>query len=240
MKWLRELVPSRYASYPVLHKHPVLLARHAQLQVQQEMRIPTALQTARSELPGLGLHEGVIEHTIKLYAAKLTQLQHIARSIRTVSQALVDHPTRGTEPSARSGNVVRMAEPGAIAGARADTGRQSHPDESPGRTHGYDLMDRGHHRRGPRGRPARRRTGPAGRLVRTRRDLRRAGCPRGPSGCSGAPSSTWCCRTPDLVPDPVYLDDIGVMLLALRSMRSAAAPADPLAERGNPKDRAVR
>ncbi|MGC4984009.1 MULTISPECIES: hypothetical protein [unclassified Streptomyces] len=92
VKWLRELVPSRYASYPVLHKHPVLLARHAHLQVQQEIRVArTALQTARSELPGLGLQEGVIEHSIKMYAAEVMQLQHIARSIRAVSQALIDH-----------------------------------------------------------------------------------------------------------------------------------------------------
>ena len=92
VRWLRELVPSRYASYPVLLKHPVLLARHAQIQVQHEIRVArTALQTARAELPALGLHEGVIEHTIKLYAAELMQLQHIARSIRSVSQALVEH-----------------------------------------------------------------------------------------------------------------------------------------------------
>jgi len=91
VKWLRELVPTRYASYPTLIKHPVLLARHAQIQVQHEIRVArTALQTARAELPALGLHEGVIEHTIKLYAAEVLQLQHIARSIRAVSQALVD------------------------------------------------------------------------------------------------------------------------------------------------------
>ncbi|GGN80540.1 hypothetical protein GCM10011579_066140 [Streptomyces albiflavescens] len=91
VKWLRELVPSRYASYPVLLKHPVLLARHAQIQVQHEIRVArTALQTARSELPALGLHEGVIEHTIKLYAAEVMQLQHIARSIRAVTHALTD------------------------------------------------------------------------------------------------------------------------------------------------------
>ncbi|AVH60931.1 MULTISPECIES: hypothetical protein [Streptomyces] len=90
--WLRELVPARYASYPVLRKHPVLLARHAQIQVQHEIRVArTALQTARAELPALGLHEGAIEHTIKLYAAEVMQLQHIARSIRAVTQALVDH-----------------------------------------------------------------------------------------------------------------------------------------------------
>jgi len=29
VRWLRELVPTRYASYPALIKHPVLLARHA-------------------------------------------------------------------------------------------------------------------------------------------------------------------------------------------------------------------
>ncbi|MER5822115.1 hypothetical protein ABT086_07495 [Streptomyces mirabilis] len=91
-KWLRDLVPSRYASYPVLRKHPVLLARHAQIQVQHEIRVArTALQTARAELPALGLHESVIEHTIKMYAAEVLQLNHIARSVRAVTQALVDH-----------------------------------------------------------------------------------------------------------------------------------------------------
>ncbi|MFC8834343.1 hypothetical protein ACPCSQ_12020 [Streptomyces griseoincarnatus] len=88
-KWLRELVPARYASYPAFVRHPVLLARHAQIQVEQEIRVArTALQTARADLPRLGLHEGAIEHTIKLYAAELMQLQHIARSVRTVTQAL--------------------------------------------------------------------------------------------------------------------------------------------------------
>ncbi|MET8076774.1 hypothetical protein [Streptomyces sp. NPDC005303] len=94
-KWLRELVPARYASYPVLMRHTVLLARHAQIQVQQEIRVArTALQTARADLPALGLPESVIEHTIKLYAAEVLQLQHIARSIRAVTRALVAHHGR--------------------------------------------------------------------------------------------------------------------------------------------------
>ncbi|MEU6576662.1 hypothetical protein [Streptomyces sp. NPDC046805] len=93
-RWLRELVPARYASYPALIRHPVLLARHAQLQVQQEIRVArTALQTARAELPPLGMPESVIEHTIKLYAAEVRQLQHIARSVRAVSEALAGHRT---------------------------------------------------------------------------------------------------------------------------------------------------
>ncbi|MFE9774669.1 hypothetical protein ACFYOV_23950 [Streptomyces sp. NPDC005931] len=90
-KWLRELVPARYASYPAFLRNPVLLARHAQIQVEHEIRVArTALQTARADLPRLGLHEGVIEHTIKLYAAEVMQLQHIARSVRAVTRALVD------------------------------------------------------------------------------------------------------------------------------------------------------
>jgi hypothetical protein len=91
-KWLRELVPARYASYPAFIRHPLLLARHAQIQAQHEIRVArTALQTARADLPGLGLPESVIEHTIKLYAAEVLQLQHIARSVRAVTQALIDH-----------------------------------------------------------------------------------------------------------------------------------------------------
>lgn len=93
-KWLRELIPARYGSYPVMIRHPVLLARHAQIQVQHEIRVArTALQTARAELPTLGLPESVIEHTIKMYAAEVLQLQHIARSVRAVTQALVGHST---------------------------------------------------------------------------------------------------------------------------------------------------
>ncbi|GAA3494827.1 hypothetical protein GCM10019016_019270 [Streptomyces prasinosporus] len=88
-KWLRELVPARYASYPAFARHPVLLARHAQIQVEHEIRVArTALQTARADLPRLGLQESAIEHTIKLYAAEVMQLQHIARSVRAVTRAL--------------------------------------------------------------------------------------------------------------------------------------------------------
>ncbi|MEU9106922.1 YkvA family protein [Streptomyces xanthophaeus] len=36
----------------------------------------------------------------------------------------------------------------------------------------------------------------------------------------------------DLIPDPVYLDDIGVLLLALKSLHAAAAAARPSKEPG--------
>jgi uncharacterized membrane protein len=63
------------------------------------------------------------------------------------------------------------------------------------------------------------------RLVRTRRELRRAGLPTGPRWVFWG-AVLYLVLPADLVPDPVYLDDIGVLLLALRSMRgSVTAPA---------------
>ncbi|MEV0244518.1 YkvA family protein [Streptomyces sp. NPDC050674] len=63
------------------------------------------------------------------------------------------------------------------------------------------------------------------RLVRTRRDLRRAGLPTGPRWVFWG-AVLYLVLPTDLVPDPVYLDDIGVLLLALRSVRGS------LGERG--------
>ncbi|MEV0174605.1 YkvA family protein [Streptomyces sp. NPDC050803] len=78
------------------------------------------------------------------------------------------------------------------------------------------------------------------RLVRTRRGLRRAGLPTGPRWVFWG-ALLYFVLPADLVPDPVYLDDIGVLLLALRTLRrsadvrtSAAAPGPPhLGRRGD-------
>ncbi|MER5428117.1 YkvA family protein [Streptomyces sp. NPDC002588] len=56
------------------------------------------------------------------------------------------------------------------------------------------------------------------RLVRARRDLRRAGLPSGPRWVFWGAVLYFVLPT-DVLPDPVYLDDIGVLLLALRSLR---------------------
>ncbi|MEV4682544.1 hypothetical protein [Streptomyces kurssanovii] len=89
-RWLRDLLPARYAGYSTLNRHPVLLARHAQLQIQHEMRaVRTALQTSRCELPPLGVAETVIENTIRLYAVELEQLGRLARGVRLVGDALL-------------------------------------------------------------------------------------------------------------------------------------------------------
>lgn len=78
------------------------------------------------------------------------------------------------------------------------------------------------------------------RLVRTRRDLRRAGLPTGSRWVFWGAVAYLLLPT-DLLPDPIYLDDIGVLLLALRSMRPPEAiDARDAAERGNPRERTGR
>ncbi|MCW5249702.1 DUF1232 domain-containing protein [Streptomyces sp. SHP 1-2] len=57
-------------------------------------------------------------------------------------------------------------------------------------------------------------------LVRARRDLVRAGLPAGPRWVFWG-AVLYLVLPADLLPDPVYLDDIGVLLLALRSTRGA-------------------
>ncbi|MCF3137082.1 DUF1232 domain-containing protein [Streptomyces olivochromogenes] len=70
------------------------------------------------------------------------------------------------------------------------------------------------------------------RLVRARRTLQRAGLPTGPRWVFWG-AVLYLVLPTDLLPDPVYLDDIGVLLLALRTMRTlrperavSAVPAD--------------
>ncbi|MET9395688.1 YkvA family protein [Streptomyces sp. NPDC006624] len=58
------------------------------------------------------------------------------------------------------------------------------------------------------------------RLVRTRRELRRAGLPTGPRWVFWG-ALLYFVLPVDLLPDPVYLDDIGVLFLALRTVRGS-------------------
>ncbi|MFJ9561236.1 YkvA family protein [Streptomyces fuscichromogenes] len=64
------------------------------------------------------------------------------------------------------------------------------------------------------------------RLVRTRSALRRAGLPTGSRWVFWG-AVLYLVLPTDLLPDPIYLDDIGVLLLALRSMRAALPAEDP-------------
>ncbi|WP_060882419.1 YkvA family protein [Streptomyces caniscabiei] len=77
------------------------------------------------------------------------------------------------------------------------------------------------------------------RLVRTRRELRRAGLPTGPKWVFWG-AVLYLVLPTDLVPDPVYLDDIGVLLLAIRSMRSGRQDAPAAMEQQEGTGTAVR
>ncbi|QCX73855.1 hypothetical protein C9F11_00760 [Streptomyces sp. YIM 121038] len=68
------------------------------------------------------------------------------------------------------------------------------------------------------------------RLLRTRRRLREAGVPMEHKAVFWG-AVLYAISPVDLLPDPVYLDDIGVLLLALRSLNAVArrreGPAAP-------------
>ncbi|MFB7368407.1 hypothetical protein ACFC0D_00935 [Streptomyces sp. NPDC056222] len=90
VRWLRDLLPARYGGYTTLTRQPVLLARHAQLQIEHEIRaVRVAMQTCRAELPTLGVSDPTIESTIRLYAVELEQLSRLARGVRLITEALL-------------------------------------------------------------------------------------------------------------------------------------------------------
>ncbi|MER7486020.1 YkvA family protein [Streptomyces sp. NPDC126497] len=64
------------------------------------------------------------------------------------------------------------------------------------------------------------------RLVRTRRELRHAGLPTGPRWVFWG-AILYLVLPVDLLPDPVYLDDMGVLLFALRTMRGSSGARAP-------------
>ncbi|WP_037676649.1 DUF1232 domain-containing protein [Streptomyces griseus] len=75
------------------------------------------------------------------------------------------------------------------------------------------------------------------RLVNARRALRRAGLPTGPRWVFWG-AVIYLVLPTDLLPDPVYLDDIGVLLLALRTLRRPVTDAQRPTPLGGPGETA--
>ncbi|MGW6686424.1 YkvA family protein [Streptomyces sp. NPDC054961] len=67
------------------------------------------------------------------------------------------------------------------------------------------------------------------RVFSARRLLRDAGIPLHDKALFWA-AVVYTVSPVDLIPDPVYLDDIGILLLALRSLHAAASAARPRKE----------
>ncbi|APU38974.1 YkvA family protein [Streptomyces sp. NPDC056254] len=69
------------------------------------------------------------------------------------------------------------------------------------------------------------------RVLRARRLLADAGIPLHDKALFWA-ALIYTVSPVDLIPDPVYLDDIGILMLALRSLHAAAAAARPSKDPG--------
>ena len=87
-KWLRELVPARYASYPALLRHPVLLARFAAGHVAAGVNAAReGLRTARAELRDL-LPPEAVEAALAAYDREGRRLVRAGREVALVDAAL--------------------------------------------------------------------------------------------------------------------------------------------------------
>ena len=83
---------------------PLAGCRRREAQLEHEMRaVRSTMRTARAELPALKVAPQVIEQTIRLYAAELSQLHHLSRGVREVMRALLD--TKPTDPARPEGSA---------------------------------------------------------------------------------------------------------------------------------------
>ncbi len=87
VSWLFDLCPPDYRGYPVLTRHPAVLAwlagHHVEGQVQAARR---ALATARAELTGVP--PPVLRETLTAVEAELARLMGAQRAVGLVVQAL--------------------------------------------------------------------------------------------------------------------------------------------------------
>ncbi len=87
VSWLFDLCPPDYRGYPVLSRHPAVLAwlagHHVEGQVQAARR---ALATARAELTAVP--QPVLRETLAAVEAELARLVGAQRAVGLVAQAL--------------------------------------------------------------------------------------------------------------------------------------------------------
>ncbi len=87
VSWLFDLCPPDYRGYPVLSRHPAVLAwlagHHVEGQVQAARR---ALATARAELTAVP--QPVLRETLAAVEAELARLLGAQRAVGLVAQAL--------------------------------------------------------------------------------------------------------------------------------------------------------
>jgi hypothetical protein len=86
--WLYDLCPSEYRRYPLLSRHPLLLARLACQEAESSLHAARrGWSTARADLQGQ-VEPQVIDALFGMYAQEGPRLAALTRSVRLVSEAL--------------------------------------------------------------------------------------------------------------------------------------------------------
>ncbi len=86
--WLLDLCPPEYRSYPVVRRHPVVLARFAVLHVEAcQAGCRRALEEARSQLRGF-VDGDVVEAAVQAWLAEAARLAGARREVGLVEDAL--------------------------------------------------------------------------------------------------------------------------------------------------------
>ncbi len=86
--WLLDLSPPEYRSYPVVRRHPVVLARFAVLHVEAcQAGCRRALEEARSQLRGF-VGGDVVEAAVQAWLAESARLVGVRREVGLVEDAL--------------------------------------------------------------------------------------------------------------------------------------------------------
>ncbi|MFJ6216513.1 hypothetical protein ACIQGZ_24765 [Streptomyces sp. NPDC092296] len=86
--WLYDLCPAEYRRYPLLSRHPVLLARLARQEAESSLHAARrGWSTARVDLRGQ-VEPQVVEELLGVYAKEGPRLAALTRSVQLVAEAL--------------------------------------------------------------------------------------------------------------------------------------------------------
>ena len=88
MGWLLDICPPEYRSYPVLRRHPVVLARFALLHVEaSQAAVRRGLSEARAVLRDVA-EPDTVEAAVETWHAEAARLDAEHRSVGLVEEAL--------------------------------------------------------------------------------------------------------------------------------------------------------
>lgn len=87
-RWLLDLCPPEFRSYPTLRRHPVILARFAVVHVEASLDgVRRGLGDARADLRDVA-EAGVVESAVETWLAEEARLTGVRRAVGLVEEAL--------------------------------------------------------------------------------------------------------------------------------------------------------